>query len=85
LCSQRGVISVYCGTVTVAVARLRAAVALKLKLISVSLLILFYWLVVNEKFNAGCAPEKWGETSRVKTPKRNLKLPVAPEPGQIST
>jgi hypothetical protein len=34
-------------------------------------------------FNANGAPEKWPETSRVKTPK--LKLPVAPESGHNST
>jgi hypothetical protein len=36
-----------------------------------------------EKFKVDCVPEKWKETSRVKTPK--LKLPVAPESGHNST
>jgi hypothetical protein len=37
------------------------------------------------KFNAEIAPEKQGEASGVKTPKRALKLPVAPESGHNST
>jgi len=40
-CSQRGVMSVICGTVTVAVARLRAAAALKLRCGSVDLTLSF--------------------------------------------
>jgi hypothetical protein len=37
------------------------------------------------KFNADCVSEKREETSRVKTPKQKLELPVAPESGHNST
>jgi hypothetical protein len=38
-----------------------------------------------EKINVDCVSEKREETSRVKTPKQTLKLPVAPESGHNST
>jgi hypothetical protein len=37
------------------------------------------------KFNAENAPEKPEEASGVKTPKRALTLPIAPESGHNST
>jgi hypothetical protein len=38
-----------------------------------------------EKINADCVSEKREETPRVKTPKQNPNLPVAPESGHNST
>jgi hypothetical protein len=40
---------------------------------------------MGKNFNANCALEKWEKTSRVKTPKQKLELPVAPESGHNST